>query len=103
MHAACAQRASQSASSHTFVRTLRLSYLLWTQFLSLTQKGPNGEARSEPDAALFGHSLRNMMVWYSHPKILTLKLTTLPPGYPDGFDFPLDITPNTASYFDRGW
>ena len=44
-----------------------------------------------------------MMVWYSHPKILTLKLTTLPPGYPDGFDFPLDITPNTASYFDRGW
>ena len=65
--------------------------------LSLTQKGPN-EARSEPDAALFGHSLRNMMVWYSHPKILTLKLTTLPPGYPDGFDFPR----NTASY-DRGW
>ena len=44
-----------------------------------------------------------MMVWYSHPKILTLKLTKLPPGYPNGFTFPRGITPNTASYFDRGW
>jgi hypothetical protein len=44
-----------------------------------------------------------MMVWYSHPKILTLKLTALPHGYPDGFTFPPGITPNTASYFERGW
>ena len=73
------------------------------QFVSLTQKGPNGEARSEPDAALFGHALRNMMVWYFHPKILTLKLTELPPHYPEGFTFPNGITPNTASYFERGW
>ena len=74
-----------------------------TQFLSLTQKGPKGEARSKPDAALFGHALGTMMVWYSHPNILTLKLTKLPPGYPKGFTFPKGITPNTASYFDRGW
>ena len=44
-----------------------------------------------------------MMVWYSHSKGLTLKLTELPPGYPEGFSFPSGITPNTASYFDRGW
>ena len=31
------------------------------------------------------------------------KLTALPPGYPDGFTFPPGITPNTASYFERGW
>ena len=73
------------------------------QFLSVPQKGPTGEARSELDAALFTRALRNMMVWYSHPKILTLKLTALPPGYPDGFTFTLGITPNTASYFERGW
>lgn len=73
------------------------------QFLSLTQKGPKGEPRSEPDAALFAHALRTMMIWYSHPKILTLKLTKLPPGYPDGFIFPEGMQPNTAGYFDRGW
>ena len=73
------------------------------QFLSVPQKGPTGEARSELDAALFTRALRNMMVWYSHPKILTLKLTALPHGYPDGFTFPPGITPNTASYFERGW
>ena len=77
--------------------------LYLTQFLSLTQKGLNGEARSELDAALFGHALRTMMVWYSHTKILTLKLTKLPPRYPEGFTFPDGIMPNTAIYFERGW
>ena len=43
------------------------------------------------------------MDWYSHPKLLTLKLTKLPPGYPTGFTFPPGVTPNTADYFDRGW
>ena len=44
-----------------------------------------------------------MMSWYSHPKALTFKLTELPAGYPKGFTFPPGVTPNTASYFDRGW
>ena len=43
------------------------------------------------------------MDWYSHPKLLTLKLTKLPPGYPTGFTFPPGATPNTADYIDRGW
>ena len=44
-----------------------------------------------------------MMGWYAHPKLLTLKLTELPPGYPNGFTFPEGMTPNTADYFGRGW
>ena len=80
-----------------------MSRVALAQFLSLTQKGPNGEARNEIDAALFGRALGTMMVWYSHSRALTLKLTTLPPGYPEGFTFPPGIVPNTASYFDRGW
>ena len=44
-----------------------------------------------------------MMSWYAHPKLLTLKLTELPPGYPNGFTFPEGMTPNTADYFGRGW
>ena len=79
------------------------TYAIFLDFLSVPQKGPTGEARSELDAALFTRALRNMMVWYSHPRILTLKLTALPPDYPNGFTFPLGITPNTASYFERGW
>ena len=43
------------------------------------------------------------MGWYAHPKLLTLKLTELPPGYPNGFTFPEGMTPNTADYFGRGW
>lgn len=43
------------------------------------------------------------MVWYSHPKLLTFKLTALPKRYPAGFVFPPGVTPNTADYFDRGW
>ena len=43
------------------------------------------------------------MDWYAHPKLLTFKLTKLPPNYPEGFIFPSGITPNTADYIDRGW
>ena len=71
--------------------------------MSLNQKGPNGEERSEAEAELFGRALSDMMAWYAHPKLLTLKLTQLPPDYPAGFAFPAGMTPNTAGYFDRGW
>lgn len=43
------------------------------------------------------------MEWYAHPKLLTLKLTKLPPGYPDGFHFPPGVTPNRVDYSERGW
>ncbi|CAK0803456.1 unnamed protein product, partial [Prorocentrum cordatum] len=31
------------------------------------------------------------------------KVSRLPEGYPDGFTFPQDCTPNTADYYQRGW
>ena len=78
-------------------------YAVFIDFMSLPQKGPNGEERSEAEAALFSRALSDMMQWYAHPKLLTLKLTQLPPDYPAGFAFPAGMTPNTAGYFERGW
>ena len=69
----------------------------------MPQEGPNGEERSEAEAELFKRALADMMAWYAHPKLLTLKLTQLPPDYPAGFAFPAGMTPNTAGYFERGW
>ena len=69
--------------------------------MSLFQKGPNAEERSEVEAKLFGKALSNMMEWYAHPEVRTFKLTKLPDGYPDGFTFPEGCTPNRAGYFDR--
>ena len=43
------------------------------------------------------------MVWYAHRKLLTFKLTQLPPNYPEGFTFPSGMVPNTADYICRGW
>ena len=71
--------------------------------MSLHQKGRDGEKRQPAEAQLFKQALSNMMVWYSHPKVLTLKLTTLPEGYPSGLAFPADVQPNVAGYFERGW
>ena len=78
-------------------------YAVFIDFASLPQKGPNGEERSEAEAELFKRALADMMAWYAHPKLLTLKLTQLPPDYPAGFAFPAGMTPNTAGYFERGW
>ena len=78
--------------------------------MSLFQKGPNGEERTEVEAALFQKSLTlshgvlqegGMMQWYSHPKVFTFKLTKLPKGYPTGFKFPPGVEPNLADYDDR--
>jgi hypothetical protein len=78
------------------------TYAIFLDFNSLHQKSASGE-RNAAEAELFGRALSNMMIWYSHYKLLTLKLTQLPPGYPQGFDFPPGMTPNVADYFDRGW
>ena len=80
----------------------KATYGIFIDFNSLHQKSASGE-RSAAEAELFGRALSNMMIWYSHRKLLTLKLTKLPPGYPQGFDFPPGMTPNVAEYFDRGW
>jgi len=79
------------------------TFAVFLDFLSLFQKGPNGEERTEAEAALFKLALSDMMAWYAHHKLFTLKLTQLPPGYPAGFSFPSGMQPNTAGYSERGW
>ena len=69
--------------------------------MSLFQKGPNGEERTEVEHTVFKKSLSNMMEWYAHPKVFTFKLTRLPKGYPTGFKFPPGVEPNLADYEDR--
>ena len=75
---------------------------VFLDFMSLHQKDASGN-RTEAEAALFGLGLKSLSLWYSHPFIPIFKLTSLPEGYPRGFQFPAGITPNTASYRDRGW
>ena len=69
--------------------------------MSLFQKGPNGEERTEVELTVFKKSLSNMMEWYAHPNVFTFKLTRLPKGYPTGFKFPPGMEPNLADYEDR--
>ena len=69
--------------------------------MSLFQKGPNGEERTEVEHTVFKKSLSNMMEWYAHPSVRTFKLTKLPKGYPTGFKFPPGMEPNLADYEDR--
>ena len=69
--------------------------------MSLFQKGPNGEERTEVELTVFKKSLSNMMEWYAHPNVRTFKLTRLPKGYPTGFKFPPGMEPNLADYEDR--
>ena len=69
--------------------------------MSLFQKGPNGEERTEVEHTVFKKSLSNMMEWYAHPNVFTFKLTRLPKGYPTGFKFPPGVEPNLADYEDR--
>ena len=69
--------------------------------MSLFQKGPNGEERTEVEHTVFKKSLSNMMEWYAHPKVFTFKLTRLPKGYPTGFKFPPGMEPNLADYINR--
>ena len=47
--------------------------------MSLFQKGPNGEERTEVELTVFKKSLSNMMEWYAHPKMYTFKLTAAHP------------------------
>ena len=70
-------------------------------FMSLFQKGPNGEERTAVELTVFKKSLSNMMEWYAHPHVFTFKLTRLPKGYPTGFKFPPGVEPNLADYEDR--
>ena len=39
-------------------------YAVFIDFMSLNQKGPNGEERSEAEAELFSRALSDMMAWW---------------------------------------
>ena len=71
--------------------------------MSCHQKGLGGEERSPEHKRLFGVALDGLHTWYSHPNTFVLQITTLPDGYPDGYDFPPAFTANTADYAGRGW
>ena len=57
------------------------TYAIFLDFTCLHQKSASGE-RTPAELSLFNRSLSNMLDWYSHPSLFTLKLTKLPPGYP---------------------
>ena len=78
------------------------TYAILFDYASLHQAPPQGE-RTATEEELYRRSLTTIMHWYAHPKVMTLKLTELPPGYPNGFTFPQGVTPNASNYFDRGW
>ena len=52
---------------------------------------------------LFEAALGALAEFYSHPRTLVLKATTLPEGYPDVFAFPEDCAPKEAAYYEQGW
>jgi hypothetical protein len=79
------------------------TYAVFLDFISLCQKGPNGEERTPTEAALFKAALDGLSTFYAHRNTIVLKVTTLPDGYPDGFTFSPDCQPNVAAYADRGW
>ena len=75
---------------------------VFLDFMSLHQKDRMGQ-RTPSEAALFGLALGGLSEWYSHPCTFVFKITQLPAGYPDGFDFPAGSSPNQADYDGRGW
>ena len=79
------------------------TYAVMIDFCSAHQKGNAGEQRDALEDALFNKALSGMGEWYSHQETTVVKLTKLPEGYPNGFDFPEGMVANTADYDGRGW
>ena len=76
---------------------------VFIDFCSLHQKGAGGTERTPAEARLFATALGCLSDWYSHPKTVVLKVSTMPEGYPRGFTFAEGTTPNIADYYGRGW
>eukprot|EP00966_Prymnesium_polylepis_P090666 2099489-Prymnesium_polylepis.2 len=70
--------------------------------MSLMQKNEAG-IRTDEEAQLFRKALASLAEWYSHPNAILFKVTCLPEGYPQGFQFPPGNPPNQAGYYERGW
>jgi len=83
-------------------RKSRNTYAVFLDFVSLHQKAGLSQ-RTEREWRLFSTALERLSLWYSHPKTLVCKITHLPAGYPNGFDFPSGIVANTAAPTERGW
>ena len=80
----------------------RGTYAVFLDFVSLCQKDTHGE-RTDSERVLFTRALDALPELYSHPCTWLVKVTRMPPGYPDGFSFPLGAPANTAGYYERGW
>jgi hypothetical protein len=92
-----------------FVAFRGFTLAVFLDFCSLYQKDADGK-RTASEQRLFDIGLKGnpcISELYSHPQTFILKVTSLPDGYPDGFDFSIpdgtEGTPNLASYYDRGW
>jgi hypothetical protein len=89
----------------TFLRFTGNGSCTWSVFLdfcSLHQKDADGH-RTDAECSLFSAALHRLSDLYSHPRTFLLKVSALPPGYPDGFTFPPGVVANTANYYGRGW
>lgn len=96
--------ACRSCSDRPTIESLRAD-----SFCSLYQKDAAGK-RTAAEQQLFDIGLKGtpcISELYSHMKTYILKVTALPAGYPEGYDFSIpdgtEGTPNLASYTDRGW
>ena len=86
---------------------------VFIDFCALHQRcrGPDGQplerthtadyGRRPEETTLFGEGLGRLGLFYSHPKIPVMMLTTLPPGYPQGYTVPQGG--NVNAYTSRGW
>ena len=57
--------------------------------------------RTAVEDKLFREGLGALAAFYSHPHTHVWKLTTVPKGYPNGYNLPAGA--NKALYIDRGW
>ena len=74
---------------------------MFIDFASIRQMNDHTQ-RSGQERRLFDAALGMLAQLYSHEHVLVFKISTLPDGYPAGFTFPADCTPNKAAYCDRG-
>lgn len=75
---------------------------VFLDFMSLHQRPPGG-SRTPGENSLFDQGLKSLNEIYGHPYVWVFKISVLPPGYPDGFVFQGNSTPNKAAYYGRGW
>lgn len=59
--------------------------------------------RTQDESTLFKKGLGSLSEFYAHRRTIVLKLTGMPSDFPSAFTYPPGSSPNTATYFERGW